>query len=181
MHSQHYARQSEFMDDWIINFAKIVLLFLKSCIAEEILTNMIRPVYITWKGRVLFLQRVTGFHPFITHNSRNLSRSTLPSPACPEQGIPFIFSTGDTVHPDSFQASCLALPCFPEHLTEMRAQLRVLQGDRGSHLCSTQMLVTPWHQEGVWPNILHPTSCSLQWKGHSILSMLHFCILVSDH
>lgn len=66
---------------WMIksqNFAKIVLIFLKSCIAEEILANMIRPVYITWKERVLFLQRATGFHPFITHSSRNLSRSTLP-------------------------------------------------------------------------------------------------------
>lgn len=68
----------------------------------------------------------------------------------------------------------VALPCFPEHLTEMWAQLRALQGDKGSQPCSTQILATLRYQEGVSPNILHHTNCSLQWKGHSILSMLHF-------
>jgi len=103
--------------------------------AEEILANMIRTVYVTWKGRFLFLQRVPGFHPFITPNSRNLSRNLSQVLLCPEQSIQFIFSTRNSIHPGSFQASCVALPCFTEHLTEMQTHFWIL---------------TQAHQEQFW-------------------------------
>lgn len=71
--SQPYVRQFELMVDSVPNFAKIGHLFLKSCIAEETLANMISTVYVTCKGRLLFSQKGTGFYPFIPQKSQQTS------------------------------------------------------------------------------------------------------------